>query len=119
MRVSKAGLCLQTLNDDGTLSSDNVTLETPLEEFSPDKLILPYGIGIDTHSRFIQVCILIRDSGKILRSEYEFQCLWPELLKCRDMLHRILSARIPDFMPSKMHYCIESISTYTDLSYSG
>ncbi len=28
------------------------------EQFKPEKIILPYGIGIDTHFRFIQVCVL-------------------------------------------------------------
>jgi hypothetical protein len=86
--------------------------DAPLEEFSPDKLILPYGIGIDTHSRFIQVCVLIRTDDKVLRSEYEFQCLWPELLKCREILDTLLSKHIPDYEPIKMHYCIESTSVY-------
>jgi transposase len=94
------------------LQCNELGSETPLEEFSPDKLILPYGIGIDVHSRFIQVCVLIRTENKVLRSEYEFQCLWPELLKCREILDALLSKHIPDYEPIKMHYCIESTSVY-------
>jgi len=37
-----------------------------------EQLLFPYGVGIDTHSKFIAVCILIRDGNEVRRSEQQF-----------------------------------------------
>ena len=36
--------------------------ETPPKEFNGDTVnpVRPYGVGIDCHSRFIQVCVLVQ-----------------------------------------------------------
>lgn len=76
------------------------------------KILLPYGIGIDTHSKFIQVCVLIRKKDKIFRVEKDFQTMWPTLQIAKEFLHDTLKEYVPDLDPSLMHYCIESTSVY-------
>ena len=66
-----------------------------LEDFEADKLILPYGVGIDTHSRFIQICILVRLEEKIKRIEYEFATLWLALETARSWILEVLQKHFP------------------------
>ena len=42
-------------------------------------IVRPYGIGVDCHSRFIQVCVLVFSGGEVLRHEREFAVGWSEL----------------------------------------
>jgi len=83
-----------------------------LEDFDTEKLILPYGIGIDCHSRFIQVCILIRTEEKIKRVEQEFTVLWPVLEEARTWILAVLNKYSLGFSGTDFHYCIESTGTY-------
>jgi len=79
---------------------------------STGSIILPYGIGIDTHSKFIQVCILIHQKSKIFRVEKDFQTMWPTLLSCKAFIEEVLTNNIPDYQKDSLHYCIESTSVY-------
>ena len=79
-----------------------------LEDFDTEKLILPYGIGIDCHSRFIQVCILIRTEEKIKRVENEFSVLWPILEQAKQWILEVLTKYSLGFSGTDFHYCIES-----------
>jgi len=87
----------------------------------PVKNLKPYGIGIDTHKRFIQVCVLIHSAhceagsgggGGLLQSEHEFSTDWSDLTAAKqwalDRLHR----RGLHVHPEKIEYTIESTGTY-------
>lgn len=81
-----------------------------VETIATDKLILPFGVGIDCHSRFIQVCILVRRDLSIVRHEKSFTTLWPSLLNARVWIINILDKYKLD--SKDFHYCIESTGTY-------
>lgn len=86
-------------------ASQNHTPQT-----DPEHLILhPYGVGIDTHSKFIQVCVLYRDSQKIRRSEKSFPTDWPGL---NAALAWTLNALTGLADRDTLRYCIESTGCY-------
>ncbi len=69
----------------------------------------PYGIGIDTHSRFIQVCVLANRDAKITRTEKEFPTDWPSLVRAKEWA----ISKLKGFdLSTGLRYCIESTSTY-------
>ncbi len=78
------------------------------------QILYPYGIGIDTHSRFIQVCVLkvspgVRDSKNVTRTEAEFRTDWRSLKRAHEWALR----QVPDVTdPAQLRYCIESTATY-------
>ena len=47
------------------------------------QVLRPYGVGIDTHSRFIAVCVLNNLHGAVHRTEREFDTSWGSLLAAR------------------------------------
>ena len=82
----------------------------PLANQDPEHLILhPYGVGIDTHSQFIQVCVLYRDAAVIRRAEKSFPTDWPSLVAAREWTLKILVGLAE---PDTLRYCIESTATY-------
>jgi len=43
------------------------------------QMLRPYGVGIDTHSKFIAVCVLVRKKDKMFRHEKDFSTGWESL----------------------------------------
>lgn len=74
--------------------------------------LLPYGVGIDTHRDFIQVCVLVQGRDGVERYEQEFQTTWACLKDaCNWALHRVQLAE-PDCTREALRYVIESTGTY-------
>ena len=73
-----------------------------------------YGIGIDCHSKFIQVCVLARFDQKFYAHQKEFSTDWNSLIEAKIWVCTVLkdstSPQIDSSLP--LHYCIESTSTY-------
>lgn len=76
------------------------------------QLLHPFGIGIDTHKKFIQVCVLIQQNGKVKRYEDEFETTWSELIRARSWAWSIARKADPDVEETGMRYTIESTGTY-------
>jgi transposase len=73
-----------------------------------------YGIGIDCHSKFIQVCILTKHGIHFYAHQKEFSTGWDSLVSAKDWCIRVLQEKsdpVPD-LTRPLHYCIESTSTY-------
>ena len=97
------------------------TTQRPLpEDLGLAQLIYPYGVGVDTHSGFIQVAVIWVEAAKngtsaVRRQEREFSTEWPQLLAAKAWVLRVLS-HIPDtaevVKPDALRYCIESTGTY-------
>ena len=82
----------------------------PSYKTADDTLILKeYGIGIDCHSRFIQVCILkkeeLNENNNVARYDREFRTAWADLLCARDWI----SAEIGR---NNFDYTLESTGPY-------
>ena len=72
-----------------------------------------YGVGIDTHRDFIQVCVLVREGSAIKMYESEHRTTWEGLVNAGKWAVYIIKARsIPTIEPEPLRYTIESTSTY-------
>lgn len=73
-----------------------------------------YGIGIDTHAKFIQVCVLAKRGLHFYAHQKDFGTDWDSLVTAKDWCMHILQTTtdpIPD-LSIPIHFCIESTSTY-------
>ena len=73
-----------------------------------------YGVGIDCHSKFIAICVHVRNNHKILRYSCEADTDWNSLVLAKQwVLDTILkhSDPVPD-LSQPLHYVIEATSTY-------
>lgn len=73
-----------------------------------------YGIGIDCHSQFIQVSVIVKRDLRTFEYRHEFGTDWKSLVYARDWSITIInSCSSPAVdMTKPIHYCIESTSTY-------
>ena len=73
-----------------------------------------YGIGIDCHSKFIQVSVLVKRDLRVFEYRREFSTSWNALLEAcswaKSILRNYSSPPVDESSP--FHYCIESTSTY-------
>jgi len=80
------------------------------EEVRP---LYDYGVGIDTHRDFIQVCVLVRAGAAIRKYESEHHTTWGGLVGAGEWIKNIIKAKsIPTIEPDPLRYTIESTSTY-------
>lgn len=80
------------------------------EEVRP---LYDYGVGIDTHRDFIQVCVLVREGGTIKMYESEHRTTWEGLVGAGKWARDIIRGKsIPTTEPDPLRYAIESTSTY-------
>jgi transposase len=78
------------------------------------QVLRPYGVGIDTHSKFIQVCVMYQCKGAsgtvtIRQREKEFPTHWNSLVAAKRWVMGILGALAQG---DTLRYCIESTGTY-------
>ena len=72
-----------------------------------------YGVGIDTHRDFIQVCVLVRAGAVIRKYESEHPTTWGGLVGAREwIINTIRTKSMPTIEPEPLWYTIESTSTY-------
>ena len=86
-----------------------------LEEGTEVQETKAYGIGIDCHSKFIQVSVLVKRHLKFFEYRREFNTDWDSLVVSKQWVLNVIrtcSDPIPDLSSSPLHYCIESTSTY-------
>lgn len=89
----------QTSNDDGELMI----------------LSKEYGVGIDTHSKFIYVSVIVRVNGELRRHDNTFETAWDQLILARRWIREILVTKpVPPITEdiTHFHYTIESTSVY-------
>lgn len=72
-----------------------------------------YGLGIDTHRDFIQVCVLVKVGNAIKKYESEHRTTWEGLVNAGKWAKdTIMQKSIPTIVPEPLRYTIESTSTY-------
>ena len=72
-----------------------------------------YGVGIDTHRDFIQVCVLVREGSAIKMYESEHRTTWESLVNAgKWAVNIIMEKSTPTIEPEPLRYTIESTSTY-------
>ena len=73
-----------------------------------------YGIGIDCHSKFIEVCLRYRSGNIIQKSQSRFSTNWNDLIAGRDWCLETLKTKAdptPD-LSEPLHYVVESTANY-------
>lgn len=73
-----------------------------------------YGIGIDTHSQFIHVCVLVKIDFEVKKHERQFTTDWGELERSKLWAINVIKTKsnpIPDDI-EPIRYTIESTGTY-------
>ena len=94
--------------------------ETTIEDFDtiPDgddiEYVKEYGIGIDCHSKFIEVCVRYRKGKLIQKAQGHFSTEWDSLVAAREWCINILSTKadpVPD-LSEPLHYLVESTASY-------
>src|SRR3954452_10047599 len=78
----------------------------------PSLTLHRYGVGVDCHSRFFQVCILIPEGTAILKSERKVPATWPELRAAKAWALETLRAHGLEVSPSDLRYTGESTGQY-------
>jgi hypothetical protein len=76
------------------------------------RLLAPYGVGIDCHSRFIAVCVYVADPPTYHRAESEFPTSWDGLKRARDWALDILAAHGQSVPGATLRYTLESTGVY-------
>jgi transposase len=71
-----------------------------------------YGVGVDCHSRFFQVCVLIPSGTQIVRTERKVPALWPELRAAKAWIVRTLMEYGIDVLEFDLRYTCESTGQY-------
>ncbi len=71
-----------------------------------------YGVGVDCHSRFFQVCVLIPNGTEIVKIERRVPALWPELRAAKEWILRTLMEHGIELFPSDLRYTCESTGQY-------
>jgi transposase len=84
----------------------------PDEKGQPSLTLHRYGVGVDCHSRFFQVCVLIPDGTQIVKTERKVPALWPELRAAKAWILETLREHGLDVSPSDLRYTCESTGQY-------
>jgi transposase len=90
-----------------------------VEDFNeiPDddiEYVKEYGIGIDCHSKFIEICIRYRNGQVIKKAQAHFSTNWDDLVAARDWCINVLKTKanpVPD-LSEPLHYLVESTANY-------
>lgn len=85
---------------------------TPHDPSVIESPLYPYGVGIDTHKRFIQVCILYTENDQTHRIEAEFQTDYHSLVKARRYIEENIYPRNLEAADVPFRYTIESTGCY-------
>ena len=98
--------------------------DSQLRGDAPAKVTLPaetiaritsdYGVGIDCHSRFIQVCVLAQLDNTISRWEARYSTTWEQLSEAKDWVIQTLSLALAERAPTHeaLSYTLESTGQY-------
>ena len=73
-----------------------------------------YGIGIDCHSKFIEVCVRYRCDNVIQKAQSRFATDWDSLVAARNWCIDVLKSKadpVPD-LSEPLHYLVESTANY-------
>jgi transposase len=71
-----------------------------------------YGVGVDCHSRFFQVCVLIPNGTEIIKIERHVPALLPELRAAKEWISSTLKEHGIEVPPSDLRYTCESTGLY-------
>lgn len=78
----------------------------------PSLTLHRYGVGVDCHSRFFQICALIPGETEIVKIERQVPATWPALRAAQAEIVRILTGHGIVLSPADLRYTCESTGQY-------
>lgn len=87
----------------------------PLPEWADDMNINAYWVGVDCHSKFIQVCVLLPTAQGTKRREKEFSTRWQDLVGAGNWARQQISSdagAAAELLERGFRYTLESTGTY-------
>ena len=78
----------------------------------PSQELNQYGVGVDCHSAFVQICVLIPDRREIQKIECKVSTLWSELRSAQSWVLLVLRRHGIEVAPSELRYTCESTGQY-------
>lgn len=82
-------------------------------EQDPGVKLAPFGVGVDCHSRFIQVCVYVQTpSAEYLRYEETFLTTWEQLSAAERWARAIVEAAGQSVPPTGLPFTLESTGCY-------
>ena len=77
-----------------------------------DRAVFPYGVGIDCHSKFFEICIHVLAGNQLATHRLKVSAEWEQLKGGRDWVLHTLTAHGIDVRPSDLRYTVESTGQY-------
>lgn len=93
------------------IAMGEVSFDIP--EGASARVLRSYGVGIDTHRDFIQVCVLVKNGNDVKQYEQSFQTQWKQLKEAGRWAKSVIETKSePKVWAEPFTYTIESTSTY-------
>ena len=71
-----------------------------------------YGLGVDCHSGFFQICVLLSTGKSLVTHEITVRAVWPELMKAKQTVHSLLALHGVSAAEDDLRYTLESTGHY-------
>ena len=71
-----------------------------------------YGLGVDCHSRFFQICVLVSTGKSLVTHEITVRAVWPELMKAKQTVLSALTFHGVSVAEDDLRYTLESTGQY-------
>jgi hypothetical protein len=71
-----------------------------------------YGLGVDCHSGFFQICLLLSTGKSLVTHEITVRALWPELMKVKQTILSTLALNGVSAAEDDLRYTLESTGQY-------
>ena len=83
-----------------------------------DRKVYPYGVGIDCHSTFFEICVLVLQGTDLMTCKLKVNADWPQLCAGHEWVLSALRLHGIDVRPEEIHHTLESTGQYHSV-YSG
>jgi hypothetical protein len=77
-----------------------------------DHKVFPYGVGIDCHSAFFELCVLVPQGAELTTSRLKVFAEWPQLRTAHQWVLSVLRRHGIDVRPEELRYTLESTGQY-------
>lgn len=73
-----------------------------------------YGVGIDCHSKFLQISVLVKNDASVFEYRNQFETDWQSVVSAKDWVISVIESQSSPsvHVTDDLHYCIESTSVY-------
>jgi transposase len=89
-------------------------LSSPVIEGQEQHLLTlnDYGLGVDCHSGFFQICVLLSNGKSLVTHEITVRAVWPELVKAKQTVLSFLALHGVSAAEDDLRYTLESTGQY-------